>query len=98
MRALGGQFTTKKTICEKNLNWQCLNMVFCKLTVKNMRAIQETQDLILRSERSPGEGNGYCSSILAWRIPWTEETGGLQTVGSQRVRRDSVTNTFTFTL
>ena len=28
------------------------------------------------------------SSILAWRIPWTEEPGGLQTMGSQRVRRN----------
>ena len=29
------------------------------------------------------------SSILAWRIPWTEEPGGLQSMGSQRVRHDS---------
>ena len=38
------------------------------------------------SERSPGEGHG--SSILAWRIPWTEESGGVQITGSQRVRHD----------
>ena len=38
--------------------------------------------------RSPGEGNGYHSSILAWRIPWTEEPSGLQSMGSQRVRHD----------
>ena len=31
------------------------------------------------------------SSILAWRIPWTEEPGGLQSVGSHRVRHNSVT-------
>ena len=31
------------------------------------------------------------SSILAWRIPWTEEPGGLQSVGSQRVRHDLAT-------
>ena len=31
------------------------------------------------------------SSVLAWRIPWTEETGELQSVGSQRVRRDLAT-------
>ena len=37
--------------------------------------------------RFPGEGNGY-SSILAWRIPWTEEPGRLQSMGSQRVRHD----------
>ena len=33
------------------------------------------------------------SSILAWRIPWTEKLGGLQSMGSQRVRQDRVTNT-----
>ena len=36
------------------------------------------------------------SSILAWRIPWTEEPGGLQSVESQRVGQDRVTNTFHF--
>ena len=35
--------------------------------------------------RSPGEGNGNPLHILAWRIPWTEEPGGLQSTGSQRV-------------
>ena len=37
------------------------------------------------------------SSILVWRIPWTEEPGGLQSMGSQRVGQDWVTNIFTFT-
>ena len=36
------------------------------------------------------------ASILAWRIPWTEEPGRLQTMGPQRVRHGWVTNTFTF--
>ena len=40
------------------------------------------------SGRSPGEGNGY---PLAWSIPWTEEPGGLQSMGSQRVRHDRAT-------
>ena len=43
--------------------------------------------------RSPGEGNGYHSSILAWRIQWKEEPGRLQPMGSQRVRHNWVTNT-----
>ena len=34
------------------------------------------------------------SSILAWRIPWTEEPGGLQSMGSQRVEHDWASNTF----
>ena len=38
--------------------------------------------------RSPGEGNGNPLQILAWKISWTEETGGLQSMGSQRVRHD----------
>ena len=38
------------------------------------------------------------SSIPAWRILWTEKPGGLLSMGSQRVRHDLVTNTFTFLL
>ena len=38
--------------------------------------------------RSLEEGTATCSSILAWRIPWTEEPGGLQPIGSQWVRHD----------
>ena len=47
----------------------------------------DTRDLgsILGSGRSPGVGNGNIFSILAWRIPWTEELCGLQSMGSQRV-------------
>ena len=36
------------------------------------------------------------SSILTWRIPWTEESGRLESTGSQRVGQDWATNTFTF--
>ena len=39
-------------------------------------------------EDSLEEGMATHSSILAWRIPWTEESGGLQSRGSQRVRHD----------
>ena len=44
--------------------------------------------------RSPVEENDTHSSILAWRIPWIEEAGGLQSTGSQRVGHDWVTNVF----
>ena len=40
------------------------------------------------SGRSPGEGKGNHSSLLAWRIPRTEEPDGLQSTGSQRVGHD----------
>ena len=43
---------------------------------------------ILELERSPEEGVATHSSILAWRIPWTEEPGGLQSIASQRVGHD----------
>ena len=46
---------------------------------------------ILGSGRSPGEGNGTHSSILVWRIPWTEESGGLRSIGSHRVGHDKAT-------
>ena len=44
--------------------------------------------LIPGSGRSPGEGMAVHSSILAWKILWTEEPGRLQSMGSQRVGRD----------
>ena len=47
--------------------------------------------LILVSGRSLEEGMATHSSILAWRIPWTEEFGGLQFIGSQRVDMTEVT-------
>ena len=43
---------------------------------------------ISESGRSPGGGNGNPLSVLAWKIPWTEEPGGLQSTGSQRVGHD----------
>ena len=56
--------------------------------VKNLPAMQETQVLSLGREDPLEEGMATHSSILAWKIPWTEEPGGLQSMGSQRVRHD----------
>ena len=58
--------------------------------VENPSANAGDMDLIPGSGRSPGEGNGNPLSILAWRIPWTEEPSGLQPSGC-RVRQDLVT-------
>ena len=41
--------------------------------------------------RCPGEGNGNPLSILAWKIPWTEESGGLQSIGSQSIGQNLAT-------
>ena len=43
--------------------------------------------------RSPGGGNGNPSSILAWRIPWTKEPGGLQSIGLQESDMSEQLNT-----
>ena len=66
-------------------------------TVKNRPAMQATRVQFLGWEDPLEKGGAIYSSILAWRIPWTEEPGGLQFMGSQRVRYDSVTNTYLMT-
>ena len=54
--------------------------------IKNLPAMQETQVQSLGQEDPLEEGMASYSSILARRIPWTEEPGGLQFLGLQRVR------------
>ena len=53
--------------------------------VKNLPAMQETWVQFLGWEDPLEEGMATLSSIPAWRIPWTEEPGRLQCIGSQRV-------------
>ena len=57
-------------------------------TVKNLLAVQETQVQYLGEEDPLEEEMSTHSSILAWKIPWTEEPDGLQSLGSQRVRHN----------
>ena len=57
-------------------------------TVKNLPAVQEIWVQPLDREDPLEKGIAPHSSILAWRIPWTEEPGGLQSMGLQRVRQD----------
>ena len=57
-------------------------------TVKNLPAMQETRVQSLGVEDLLEKGMATHSSILASRIPWTEELGRLQSMGSQRVRQD----------
>ena len=56
--------------------------------VKNLRAMQDTQVRSLGWEDPPEKEIATHSSILAWTIPWTEEPGGLQSMGSQTVGND----------
>ena len=78
-----------------------LDYIFCYIRsslvvqlVKNPPAMQETWVRSLGWEGPLEEGMTTHSSILAWRIPWTEEPGGLQSMGSHRVRHWWVAFTF----
>ena len=57
-------------------------------TVKNLPAIQETWVPSLGREDPQEKEIATHTSILAWKIPWTEEPGGLQSMGSQTVGHD----------
>ena len=60
----------------------------CGSVVKNLPAIREPQEMLVQSlggEDALEEGMATHSSKLAWRIPWAEEPGGLQSIESQRV-------------
>ena len=82
---------SRKTKCEYLGSHYIINILLwaslVAQTVKNLPAMQETQVRSLGREDPPG-GDGYHSSTLVWRIPWTEEPGGLQSIGSQRVRHN----------
>ena len=56
--------------------------------VKKLPAMRMTRVLSLGQEDPLEKGMATHSSTLAWRIPWTEEPGRLQSMGSQRVRHD----------
>ena len=59
--------------------------------VKNLPAMQELQETQVRSlgrEDPPEKGMATHSSILVWRVPWTEEPGGIQSMELQRAGHD----------
>ena len=56
--------------------------------IKSLPAVQETRVLSLGREDPLEKGMSIHSSTLAWRIPWTEEPGRLQSMGSQRIGHD----------
>ena len=59
------------------------------LVAKNLPAnAEDTQVQFLGRENPVEEGTATHTSTLAWRIPWTEELGGLQSMGSERVGHD----------
>ena len=64
-------------------------------TLKNLSVMQETWVPSLGQEDPLEEKMAIHSSILAWRIPWTEEPGELQSMGLKRVGHEYATNTHT---
>ena len=71
--------------------FSCLNFTRASLVaqmVKNLPAMWDTQVQSLGQEDPLEKGMATHSSFLSWRIPWTEEPGGLQSVASQRVGHD----------
>ena len=66
--------------------------------VKNLPTMWVTWVQSLDWEDPLKKGTATCSGILAWKIPWTEEPGGLQSMGSQRVRHDWATFPFHFSV
>ena len=57
-------------------------------SIKNTLALQETQVRSLNPEDHLEEEIATHSSVLAWRIPWTKESDGLQSMGLQRIRHE----------
>ena len=67
----------------------CSNLVsLVAQMVKNLPAVQQTRVQSLGREDPLEKEMGIHSSILAWKIPWTEEPGALQSMGLQKVRHD----------
>ena len=66
----------------------CLRASLVAQLVNNPPTVQETWVRSLGQEDSLKKEMATLSGILAWRIPWTEVPGGLQSIGSQRVRHD----------
>ena len=63
-----------------------MHVILVAQTVNNLPAMQETSVRPLGQEDPLEKGTATHSSILAWRIPWTVEPGGLQSMGPQNVR------------
>ena len=79
------QFLGREDPLEDRITLQCSWASLVAQTVKNLPAMRETWVPSLVWENSLEEGMATHSSILAWKIPWTEEPGMLQSTGSQRV-------------
>ena len=88
-------FSTRNVVTTTELNFEfnLISIVGLPQWLSGKESASSAGDIgdmgpIPGSERSPGGGNGHPLSIPAWRIPWTEEPGGLLSTGSQSVGHD----------
>ena len=81
-------------VASMTLFWASFCFYLVAQIVKNLSAIWENQVWSLGQEDTLGKWVATHFSILAWRIPWPEEPGGLQPMGSQKIGHNWVTNTF----
>ena len=91
---MGCHFLLQRIFPTQGLN-PCLLLVFVAQTVKHLPAMQETRVRSLGQEDTLEKESATHSSTPAWKIPWIEEPGGLQSMGLQSQTRLS---DFTFTL
>ena len=71
-----------------SISHEILEIFLLAQMVKNLPAMQVTWVQSLSQENPLEKGVATHSSILDWKIPWTEEPGGPQSIGSQKVRQD----------
>ena len=84
MKQPTNKWTRQPTVAEESIQARSGASLVVQM-VKNLPARQETR--VRSLSQDPGEGNSHPLSIGAWKIPWTEEPGGLHSMGSQRVKR-----------
>ena len=77
-----------KSRIKHTIDFRVLKNLTGSSVVKNLPAITGDPDSVSGLGRSPGGGRGNPLQYSPWRIPWTEEPGGLQSMGSQTVGHD----------
>ena len=88
MAAKRGHFLMPTSCTARSWGYWCLELKPVIQIVKNLPAMQEAQVRSLGQEYPLEDGMATHSDILAWRIPWTEEPGGVQSRGLQKVGHD----------
>ena len=84
----GGEITTVENVCVYRYLMDLIRASLVAQRLKHLPAMRETWVQSLGQEDPLEKEMATHSSILAWRIPWTEKPGGLQSTRSQRIRHN----------